>query len=170
MACSPKITASIVNSCHPVKGIKKTWLYNRSEFTPTFTNNQFTIAPIGAAVLYTAEGYKDFANAGHDAKIFENLPTGFINKVSLNLTLGNYAAQANIDKADDLCSLHLLNDGVTIVGYGMKQGLWKTSQAQMANDNNALVAVEFATREGMEEDYSTYFCTQTEAQLDALLV
>jgi hypothetical protein len=168
MSCSNKITASIVNSCHPVKGIKKTWLYNRSEMTLTLSNNEFSIAPIGAALLYSAEGYKDFANAGHDAKVFENLPTGYINKVALNLTVGTAAAQKNIDTADDLCSIHLLNNG-TIVGYGMKQGLWKTSQAQMANDNNALIAVEFATREGMEEDYSTYFCTQTEAQLDALL-
>lgn len=169
MSCNNKITASIVNSCHPVKGIKKTWLYNRSEMTLSLTNNEFSIAKIGSAKLYTALGYKDFANAGHDAKVFENLPTGYINKVSLNLTVGTAAAQANIDKADDICTIHLLNNG-SIVGYGMKNGMWKTSQSQMANDNNGLTAVEFATREGMEEEYSTYFCTLTEAQLDALTV
>lgn len=168
MACNNKITASLVNSCNPVKGAKKSWMYNRSEMTLTISNNEFSIAPIGAALLYSIDVYKDGVNAGHDGKIFENLPTAFINKASLSLTQGNAAAQANIDRADDICTIHLLNNG-TIVGYGMKYGMYKTSQAQMANDNNGLTAVEFATREGMEEPYSTYFCTQSEAQLDALL-
>lgn len=167
MPCNNNITASFVNSCHPVKGFKKVWLYNRDEFTPTFTVNEFTVAKIGSAKMYTADGYKDFANGGHDGKIFENLPTGFIHKLTLNLTTGTAAQQANIDATDDLCAICLGNDG-KFYGFGMQYGLWKTSQSKMANDNNNLTAVEFATREGMEETYSAYFCTQTEAQLDAL--
>jgi hypothetical protein len=39
----------------------------------------------------------------------------------------------------------------------------------MANDNNALTAVEFATREGMEETYSKFYVTIPEATLNGLL-
>lgn len=169
MSCITKITADIVNSCHPVKGIKKVWLGNRTEWTRTKTDNTVSIAKIGSVVLYIAEGFKDFANAGHDGKIFENLPTGYIHKLMLNLTVGSAAAQKNIDQAEDLIVFVLGNNG-TIYAYGIDNGLYKTSQAQMANDNNGLQAVEYATREGMEEEYSVYFATQSEVQLDALTV
>jgi hypothetical protein len=168
MACSPKITANIVNSCTPVKGFDKIWMGNRSEFTRTYTANEVTIAKIGTVVLYTAEGYKDFANGGHDGAIKDMLPTSFIHKFLLNLTVGTAAAQKNIDKADDIFVFAKRKGSTQILAYGTTNGLWKTSQAQMANDNNSLIAVEFATREGEEEEYSCFFSQLTEAQLDAL--
>lgn len=168
MACSNKITAAISNSCTPVKGFDKIWLGNRTEWTVTKTENEVSIAKIGSVKLYTAEGYKDFANGGHDGAIKDMLPTSFIQKISLNLTVGTAAAQKNIDKADDLIVFAKRKGTSQILAYGVTTGLWKTSQAQMANDNNSLIAVEFATREGEEEEYSCYFATQNEAQLDAL--
>lgn len=168
MPCSPKITASISNACNPVKGFDKIWLGNRSEFTRTATDNEITIAKIGTVVLYTATGYKDYANGGHDGKISEMLPTSFIHKLVLNLTVGTAANQKNIDKADDIFVFAKRRGTTQILAYGITNGLWKTSQAQMANDNNSMMAVEFATREGEEEEYSCYFSQLTEAQLDAL--
>ena len=170
MACPNNITAAIVNSCTPVKGFDKIWLGNRSEFTNTKTANEVTPAKIGSVKLYSCEGYKDFANGGHDGKIEEMLPTSFIHKVGLNLTVGTAAAQANIDKADDIFVYAKRKGSTQIMAFGVTNGLWKTSQANMANDNKGMTAVEFATREGEEEEYSCYFSQLTEAQLDALLV
>ena len=170
-----KIVAKIANASRSVKGLKnKTWVFNRGEWTVTKTNNTFTLAKIGAVVAFTAQGCKDYNNAGHEATIFENLCTAFKHKWSLSVTeadgntAAKAAARANIDAADDIFVCVETNDG-TILGYGLDYGLWKTAQSQMANDNNALEAVEFATREGMEEKYSAYYCTMTSAQLDALL-
>ena len=168
MPCSNKITAAIANSCNPVKGFDKIWLGNRSEWTVTKTDNEVTIAKIGTVKLYIATGYKDFANGGHDASVSETLPTSFIHKGALTLTLGNAAAQKNIDKADDIFIFAKLRGSSTILAFGVTTGLWKTSQSQMANDNKGQIAVEFATREGEEEEYSCYFSQLTEAQLDAL--
>lgn len=170
MACSNKITAAISNSCVPVKGFDKIWLGNRTEWTRTATDNEVTIAKIGVVKLYTAEGYKDFANGGHDGAIKDMLPTAFIHKINLNLTVGTAAAQKNIDKADDIIVFAKRKGTTQILAYGITNGLWKTSQAQMANDNNSMIAVEFATREGEEEEYSCYFSQLTEAQLDAFTV
>ena len=41
--------------------------------------------------------------------------------------------------------------------YGLQNGLWKSAQSRMANDNSGLMTVEFASRADMEEDYSEYF-------------
>lgn len=169
MPCNTKITAAISNSCAPVKGIKRVWIGNRTELTRTKTNNTVSVALIGAAKLYLATGFKDFANAGADAKVFENLPTGFTNKVMLSLTVGNAAAQMNIDQADDLVVFAEKNDG-NIHVYGVDYGVWKTTQSQTANDNKGMQNIEYSTREGMEEAYSVYFSTQTAAQLDAMTV
>lgn len=170
MLCNNKITAAISNSCNPVKGFEKIWLGNRSEFTRTATNNEITIAKIGSVKLYTATGYKDFANGGSDGAVKDMLPTSFLHKMILNLTVGTAAEQKNIDKADDIFVFAKRKGTNTILAYGVTNGLWKTSQAQMANDNNSMIAVEFATREGEEEEYSCYFSQLTEAQLDALTV
>jgi len=170
-----KLTASITNAARSVKGLQKTWVGNRTDFTITKTNNVLSaLASVGGAKLFLASGCKDFNNAGHEATIFENLCTAYKHKYSLSVTedAGNTAAkaaaQANIDGAEDIFVVVKTNDG-TLLAYGLDYGLYKTSQSQMANDNNALTAVEFGTREGMEETYSKYYVTISEATLNGLL-
>jgi hypothetical protein len=172
---STKIVSNIQNAARSVKGLKnKTWVFNRSEWTITKTINQFTIAKIGSAVAFTASGCKDFSNSGHEATIFEKLCTAFVHKYTLSVTEADgttaqkAAARANIDKADDIFVITESNDG-TLLGYGLDYGLWKTAQSRMANDDNGFTNVEFATREGQEEEFSAYYCTLTVAQLNALL-
>lgn len=171
-----KLVANIQNSSRSVKGLKqKTWVFNRGDWTITKTNNTFSLAKIGSVVAFTAQGCKDYSNAGHELAVFEKLCSAFKHKFSLSVneadgnTAAKAAARANIDKADNIFVVVESNDG-TLLGYGLDYGLWKTSQSAMANDNNAMTAVEFATKEGMEEEYSAYYCTMTAAQLDALTV
>ena len=166
-----KIVDNILNSCNPIKGLQsKMWIFNRTDFTATTSDNVLSgLAKIGSVVGYTCTGTKDYANAGHEAKVQEMLCTGFAHKLTLNLTVGTAAQQKNIDQADDLLVVVKSNSG-QLFAYGVKNGLWKVSQSAMANDNKGLIAVEYGTREGMEEDYSVYYCTLSEAQLNALLV
>ena len=162
MSCSTKVVADIVNSCtaRPVKGLKpKAWIFNNGDFTITKALNVVTaIVKIGAVTAFTAEGFKDFMNAGHDAVVAENLPTAYKHKYSINAFAATAVEKANIDKADNIFVVVQSNDG-TFLAYGINHGLWKTSQAKMANDNNAQTMIEFDTREGMEEEYSEYVFT-----------
>jgi len=170
-----KIVASIANTSRSVKGLQKTWVFNRVDFTQTKTTNVLSgLTAISGAKAFLASGCKDFNNAGHEATVFENLCTAYKHKYTLSATeatgdtAAKAAAQANIDGADDIFVIVKTNDG-TLLGYGLDYGLWKTSQSQMANDNNALTAVEFATREGMEETYSKFYVTISEATLNGLV-
>lgn len=171
MACITKVVADIVNDCsaRPVKGLRpKAWIFNGGEFTYSITNNTVTaITPIGAADAFTAEGFKDFMNAGHEAVVAENLPTAYRHRWTINAFAATAAEKANIDKADNIAVV-VQNQNGTLSMYGVKHGLWKVSQTKMANDNNAQVMIEFASREGMEEEYSEYVFTGSVATLTAL--
>lgn len=171
MACITKVVADIVNDCsaRPVKGLKpKAWIFNGGAFTYSITNNTVTsITPIGGAVAFTAEGFKDFMNAGHEAVVAENLPTAYRHRWTINAFAATAAEKANIDKADNIAVV-VQNQNGTLSMYGVAHGLWKVSQTKMANDNNAQVMIEFASREGMEEEYSEYVFTGTVATLTGL--
>ena len=39
---------------------------------------------------------------------------------------------------------------------GANNGLWKTAQSAMANDNSGVSTIEFATRDDQGEEYSEY--------------
>ena len=168
------ITASIQNTSRSVKGLNTTWVFNHGDWTITKTANKFTLARIGSALAYKALGCKDYNNAGSELVVPENLCTSFKHKYSLSTTeatgavTDKAAAKAMIDKADKIFVVVKTNDGL-LLGYGLDYALWKTTQGQMANENNATTAIEFATRDQMEEEYSCYYYTGTEADLDALM-
>lgn len=151
MACSTKIYQSIVNSCVPKKGIEQTayWAY-RSDLSLTFSDN--TIPAITAPPLGVISGSKFFMNAGHDLVVIEDQPDRFIQKFTATLNDNSSV----VDKMDDIVVFVKETGAINWSVYGAKLGLWKTSQAQMINDNRATIAVEFASREGMEEEYEKY--------------
>jgi hypothetical protein len=157
MSCSTKLVADIVNSCRSVKGLKpKAWVFNNGDFTLTKTNNVLSgIVKIGSVTAFTLEGFKDFMNAGYEAVIAENMPTVYKHKLTVNATSATAAEKANVDKADNIFVVVQANDS-TFLAYGINQGIWKSAQTKMANDNNALTAIEFGSRAGMEEEYSEY--------------
>jgi len=151
MACNNKITLAIVNSCTPKKGIEPTAYWGfREELQLTIVDNAITnmVAP----PLGVISGSKFFMNAGHDVAVFEDQDDRFLHKFTATITENSVA----VDKMDDIVLFVKANGETTWSVYGAKCGLWKTSQAQMANDNHGMTALEFASREGMEEDYSKY--------------
>ncbi len=97
MACTTKVVADILNNCvRPTKGLKpKAWTFNNGDFTLTKTNNVLSaIVKIGSATAFTAEGFKDFMNAGHDAVVAENLPTAYVHKWMVNANAATAAPNA----------------------------------------------------------------------------
>lgn len=178
MACNTLLTADILNSCTtlPVKGLKaKAWAFNRSEVTLTITDNKVTaIAKATGKTSFTVEGFKDFMNAGHEAVIAEDKPTSYKHKWTLNTYAATSAEKKNIDKADDLIVIVERNGAkneTSFIVLGANNGIWKTAQSAMANDNSGVSAIEFATRDDQGEEYSEYvFWSSTYATTLAALV
>lgn len=163
MACNTNLTANI-STCgtNAVKGLRyKAWAVNRSEIASrTKTLNVISTLVLAATkVAFTIEGFKDFINAGFDAVVSDTMVTKFTHFFSINAFYATAAEKANIDKADDVVWIVERNgakDASSFIVLGMENGTWKTSQTKRANDNSANTATEFATREGMEEEYSEY--------------
>ena len=169
MACTTLLTADIVQDCTkvPVKGLKpKAWVFNRSQATFTkSTNTVSAITMIGGATAFSIEGFKDFMNAGYDAVVAENLPTMYAHYFSMESFAATAAEKANIDKADDIVVVverNGLQEQGSFVAYGLNNGLWKSSQTKRANDANGVTTIEFASREGMGEEYSEYVVWATD--------
>jgi len=178
MSCNTFLTADI-SSCtkDPVKGLKsKAWIFNRSDIASwTGTNNLFTaLTRVAGKRSFTVQGFKDFMNVGSDAAIGEDKRNKYVHFASMVLALATPAEKANIDNADDLVII-VQRNGLETEGafeiYGRKNGLWKTSQTERANDNVGRTTVEFASRADMEEVYSKdYFWNTNFATTLAALV
>jgi hypothetical protein len=161
MSCTTKITADIMEcSKLPTKGLKtKAWIFNAGEVTFTKTANKATAMTVASGKSsFTIEGAKDFIKAGHEAVVAENTMTKYKHTFSAELFPLTSAEKANIDIADNIVVVVEVNgekgEGSFLV-YGETNGLWKATQTQNSNDNNALTTVEFASREQMEERYSS---------------
>ena len=61
-----------------------------------------------------------------------------------------------LDDVDDIVVFVQPNGGTSWKVYGAKNGLWKTSQSFMTNDNMGTTAFEFGSREGLEEVFESY--------------
>lgn len=148
-----KLVQNIINSTKSVIGLKpKAYYAYRSDIQLTIEDNKVTA--VTAGILGVIEGCKNFLNAGHEEVIATDNFDAF--KQKFNAIINNHSDV--VDKLDDIVVFVESNAGVKYV-LGAKYGLWKASQAQMANDNLATIAVEFTSREGMEEAYSEYLLT-----------
>jgi len=98
-------------------------------------------------------GAEKFAlNVGSELVTSEVKKNGFIHKFTGILSqVGNKM----LDTMDGI--IVIVKKGDNYMCYGLQNGLWKSAQSRMANDNSGLVTVEFATRADMEEDYSEYY-------------
>lgn len=153
MSCQTKLVADIVNSCKMVKGIKPFayWVY-RKDVSFTITDNDITA--VNVPILGTIQAHKFALNAGFEIVSAEDNGNGFKHKFSGVIN----ASTLTLDEMDDIVVFVQTNSGQWLA-YGVTQGLWKVSQAKMANENLATIAVEFASLEGREESYSEYVVT-----------
>ena len=164
MSCNTDLIADVINDCtkRPTRGIYPTaWImpFEGREYTlktvigedPAIYNEiERLTAP---ALNFYKIGAEKFAlNVGSELVTSEVKKNGFIHKFTGILSqVGNKM----LDTMDGI--IVIVKKGDNYMCYGLQNGLWKSAQSRMANDNSGLVTVEFASRADMEEDYSEYF-------------
>lgn len=186
MACINGIAKNITSNCttQPVGGLEVVaYLGNRADFNftydPTDPNKVTGIAAVGTAVIYKFSGVKKNLNAGHDRVISDDLSDTFKHFLSLKGFEFDTDSVANMDGMNDIFAVveykqkSTSGDGI-FVGYGLKSGLYITTDSRRANENNSVRSLELATKDQEGEPYSQYNILHTDyattkADLEALL-
>jgi len=164
MSCNTELIADVINDCtkRPTRGIYPTaWVMpfegreyllktEIAENPPIYNEIEQLTAP---ALNFYKIGAEKFAlNVGSELVTSEVKKNGFIHKFTGILSqVGNKM----LDTMDGI--IVIVKKGDNYMCYGLQNGLWKSAQSRMANENSGLVTVEFASRADMEEDYSEYF-------------
>ena len=166
MACNTDLIADVINDCtkRPTRGIYPTaWIMpfagreyllkvgeGEGELNPVYNEIENLTAP---AINFYKIGAEKFAlNVGSELVTSEVKKNGFIHKFTGILSqVGNKM----LDRMDGI--IVIVKKGDSYMCYGLQNGLWKSAQSRMANENSGLVTVEFSSRSEMEEDYSEYF-------------
>ena len=164
MSCNTELIADVINDCtkRPTRGIYPTaWVM-------PFAGREYTLKTVigenpavyneieqltAPALNFYKIGAEKFAlNVGSELVTSEVKKNGFIHKFTGILSqVGNKM----LDTMDGI--IVIVKKGDAYMCYGLQNGLWKSAQSRMANDNSGLMTVEFASRPDMEEDYSEYF-------------
>ena len=164
MSCNTDLIADVINDCtkRPTRGIYPTaWVmpFAGREYTlktvlgeknPVYNEIKQLTAP---AINFYKIGAEKFAlNVGSELVQSDVKKNGYIHKFTGVLSqVGNKM----LDTMDGI--IVIVKKGDNYMCYGLQNGLWKSAQSRMANDNSGLVTVEFSSRTDMEEDYSEYF-------------
>ena len=164
MSCSTNLIADIINDCtkRPTRGIYPTaWImpFEGRQYTlktvleenPSVYNEieQLTAPAIN---FYKMEAEKFALNVGSELVQSDVKKNGYTHKFTGIISqVGNKM----LDTMDGI--IVIVKKGDKYLCYGLQNGLWKTAQSRMANDNSGLVTVEFTSRADMEEDYSEYY-------------
>ena len=164
MSCNTELIADVINDCtkRPTRGIYPTaWVmpFEGREYTlktvigeNPAVYNEIEQLTTPALNFYKIEAEKFALNVGSELVTSEVKKNGFIHKFTGILSqVGNKM----LDTMDGI--IVIVKKGDSYMCYGLQNGLWKSAQSRMANDNSGLMTVEFASRPDMEEDYSEYF-------------
>jgi hypothetical protein len=184
MGCQGCIAKTIVSDCTTSKiGALEViaWVFNRRDINITFSSvsdkeNQITtISNASTKKGYTFTGVKKLLNAGHDIVVADDRPNKYTHHFMCQIFETLTEDIRNGDDLDDLVVFveqkdkNTGGDG-TFIGYGCKNGLYKLSDTQRANDVNGARVIELASLAGQEEPYSRYIFLATDyATTKALL-
>jgi len=130
-------------------------------------------------LVYKYTGVKKNLNAGHDRTVSEDIADAFKHFLSLKAFETDTLSVLNIDGLGDICAVVEYKNKVTsadgvFVGYGLKSGLYPTTDTRRANDANGIRSIEMTSRDQEDEPYSQYnilvtdYAT-TKSTLEALL-
>ena len=164
MSCNTNLVADIINDStkRPTRGIYPTaWImpFQGREYmlktvigedNPVYNEIEQLTAP--AINFYKMQAEKFALNVGSELVQSDVKKNGFIHKFTGVISqVGNKM----LDTMDGI--IVIVKKGDKYLCYGLQNGLWKSAQSRMANDNSGLVTVEFSSRADMEEDYSEYY-------------
>jgi hypothetical protein len=186
MGCITGLAKNITSDCSTSLsgGLEvEAWLINRKEVNVTYDSvkeNLITgLSMVGTAVAYKLVGIKKLLNAGHDIVVADDRPDKYKHFFSFQGFEILSEDILNLDNANDLIAVVELKDkndtgeGI-FVAYGVKKGLWKSTDTQRANDINGARNIEMTSLDGQEEPYSRYIVHNTDyattrAMLEGLL-
>lgn len=183
MTCVSGIVKSVISDCS-TSGIGgnevKAWIGNRLEMTPTYdVTNTSKITGLSVAStkkLYTITGVKKLLNSGFDRVQADDRPDKFTHYFNFQGFEFKAADVENLDNLDDVVIIVESKDkpddgdGVFRV-FGMKYGLYPSSDTMRANDINGARNIELTSLSGQEEPQSNYTLLVTDyATTKALLV
>ena len=164
MSCNTNLVADIINDCtkRPTRGIYPTaWImpFEGREYTlktvigeDNSVYNEIELLSAPAINFYKMQAEKFALNVGSELVQSDVKKNGYTHKFTGIISqVGNKM----LDTMDGI--IVIVKKGDKYLCYGLQNGLWKSAQSRMANDNSGLVTVEFSSRADMEEDYSEYY-------------
>jgi hypothetical protein len=174
MSCVKGIAKAIVSDC-TTSGIGgneiKAWIGNRLEMTFTFdvTNTSLitNIAVASTKQLYPLTGVKKLLNSGYDRVVVDDRPDKFTHYFNFQGFEFKAADVENIDNLEDIVviveSKDKTDDGDGVFrAFGVKNGLYPTTDTMRANDINGARNVEVTSLEGQAEQWSNYTVLATD--------
>jgi len=174
MGCNDGITANIISDCTTSKagGLEvKAWVLNRTNAVITYdetTKNLITtIAMEEGEQAFTIVGTKKLLNSGHDVVVAADRPDKYAHYFNFQQFEILSEKIVNVDNINDVIIIvetkdkNDTGDGV-FIAYGVKNGLWKSTDTQRANDINGARNIELISLEGQEEPYSRYVVLSTD--------
>jgi hypothetical protein len=187
MACVPGIVKSIISDCSTsgIGGNEVTaWIGNRTQldFTYDVTNpSKITTIALNGEIasgerLWNITGVKKLLNSGYDRVQADDRPDKFTHYFNFQGFEFKAADVENMDNLDDVVviveSKDKTDDGDGVFrAFGVKYGLYPSSDTMRANDINGARNIELTSLSGQEEGQSNYTVLATDyATTKALLV
>jgi len=166
--CTDSIVKNIVSNCTTSAsgGLEaEAWAFNRKDLIVTYDNtvlNKITeLENAEGKIGYKIKGVKKLLNAGHDIVVADDRPNKYVHYFALQQFETLVEDINNVDQMDDLVVVteskdkNLTGDGI-FMAYGVKKGLWKSTDTQRANDIDGARNLELMSLSGQEEPYSRY--------------
>ncbi len=174
MACITGILKNITSDCSTSLGgglEVEAWIANRKQLNVTYDTEKENLitglSMVGTAKAYKLTGIKKLLNACHDIVVAENRPDKYKHFFSF---------EGFEILSEDIINLDSINDVIVVVelkdkndtgegvfaAYGVKNGLWKSTDTQRANDSNGARKIEMTSLDGQEEGYSRYVVFSTD--------
>lgn len=166
MSCEIGISKEVVSNCttQKVAGLEvKIWAGNRTEIRSTTVDvtNPSKVTDIQMDTgfrLWPITGVKKLIDAGTDLNVVGDRDNQFTHYLAMQFFESKAADVENMSAMEDLFFIVEMKsksddgDGVFRM-YGLKNGMYKTSLTQRANDLDSATAVEFASEDGAFEQY-----------------
>jgi len=174
--CTDNIAKNIVSNCttQPNGFLEvKAWIGSRADyanaytFDATYPNKVTNIASVSTKKLFTITGVKKLLNAGHNIVNADDRADRFTHFFSFHGFEMKAEDIANIDAMKDVFVIverkdKLIGGDGTFVGYGLKNGLFKSADTRRANDINSARSLELTSLGGSEEPWSEYTILKTD--------
>lgn len=182
MGCNSGIVKSIISDCTTSKGGALEiimYIFNRLNADITYdVTNPSLITSIANAVGETAfkiTGIRKLFNAGHDIVVADDRPDKYTHYAAFQQFEVAAEDIENVDQVKDVFVVVERKDKSTtgegvFAAYGVKFGLYKSTDTRRANDINGARNLELTSLAGLEEEHSNYTLLDTDyATTKALL-